>query len=165
MRRWLSAVACAALIGFGTAAQPVADSAPFTLRLAATQPAVVSGSRVRLQVALTNGSRHDFRIPALVFFGPDLGEFIYNVTVTERNGQPAPSTAYARWFPRQIWSGNAPAVVVKPGQTFDEGIILSRLADITVPGTYTVQVWTNWRGYPIVRSNSVKLRVLGPGAR
>ena len=145
---------------------------PFTLSITTGKATVTAGSEVRIAVVLTNVSSAEVRTPPLIS-RPELGEDIFNVTVTKANGRPAPETAYAKWRRNTATTGSYGFASISPGGHFKDEIVVNKLFDIAVPGRYQIQVCADWRAwgrtlnhnapplrqYPVVCSNKLGLAV------
>ncbi|MGH9520316.1 MAG: hypothetical protein ACRD2D_11730, partial [Terriglobales bacterium] len=107
---------------------------------------------------LTSLLNRNFALPISLI--PQNGETLFTPAVVDAFGHPAPSTAYQRWYQRQFRAGSAGVIVVSPGGTFQDQIVLSKLYDLTAPGTYTAHISAKWPDLPEVQSNAFQFTVI-----
>jgi hypothetical protein len=135
-------------------------SPPFVITLSADKPAVTAGSDVYLSVRITNTSNHDVNCSAIPSEGIDLA---YKYNIRRISGEPV--AKIVSHFPRSF--SVLPPCTLKPKE-FDEskgGIIISRLYDMSSPGTYIIQVLRPIANsgnpkYGFVKSNELTITVL-----
>jgi len=132
-----------------------ADQPPFSITISSPQQAWKMGSDVTVTVILTNTSS----VP--VFFGKsfaqDEGELFMDVEVKDDKGNPLPRTKYYRVLRhedaydcerqangectlRVVGGGSVRKKFLKPNETATDGIVVSRLFDLSQPGKYTIRV-------------------------
>jgi hypothetical protein len=111
-----------------------------TISIAARRAAYVSGRPIRIRVVLRNTTDREFTIFQSV--GGGSGEQYYSVRVTGPDGKAADLTAYGAAVLKHVpVPGSRIMRTVKPGEAAKvEYVTVSRLFDMTAPGTYVVQV-------------------------
>lgn len=119
---------------------PAAVSRQPAIIITSQSATYVSGQPVRIQVSLRNTTDRGFTIIQSV--GGGSGEQYYSVSVIGPDGKPAALTAYGAVVLKHIpVAGSRIMRTVKPGGTAKaEYVTVSRLFDMTAPGTYVVQV-------------------------
>jgi hypothetical protein len=141
-------VSCALLahpIVFGQAKAP----SPI-LKISPVAPSVKVGAKVRLRIEFKNTSDHEISLPAVPWGNedhPELKGFV--PVVTDATGKEATLTHWGRLVSRRPNSSdNPPGLIFQmvgefklaPGQVYTSEIVLSDLYDLSVPGSYSVQV-------------------------
>lgn len=119
-------------------APPASSSAPFQLTVEPETASVASGDKIVLRITLTNTSEKDlgFRQRARA----DEAEWDYSIDVRDEKGDAVNQTNFGRNRLQIMTMFSARVKTVNPGQSLKEGVTLSKLFDLTIPGRYTVQV-------------------------
>jgi len=110
-----------------------------------------------IHVTLVNHTTRDVVVPAVST--PGQAETHFQISVHDAKGRPAPPTAYARNEARRPIPGSYGIVRVKPGESYSDDIVLTKLFDLTRGGDFTVQVAANWQSAAPVTSNSLSVKV------
>lgn len=137
-----------------------APAAPFTLKVEAQSPSVVAGGKIVLEIALRNVSQGDLVVRQTM--RPDQGEWDYGVDVRDEKGDRVDQTKYGRNREQIIRLLSSHMHTLKPDQTLNAEITLSKLFDLTVPGRYTIQVSRHVDDHesePLVRSDTTTITV------
>ena len=118
-----------------------ADEALFSLTLAAPTAPLKSGAELRLLVTVTNTSDRTLgfiRSPGEI---PDEW-FRYKIQIHNEAGQSAPPSAYVRELKNKQTLGfqSSYARWLKPGESFVDNVEITKLYDLSQPGTYTICV-------------------------
>lgn len=157
-RKFRFALAAVFLVGtsFGSWGQ---DQHRFTLTLNPSQLRATSGSEIRLRITVANTSGSPSLWGNLDLDGMH-AEDNYppgEITVLNSGGKRAPLTAFAQlWTHSVLTGGGGVFPTIPPGGSITETLVLSKLFDLTVPGTYTVRVSTGG-----VTSNWATITILG----
>src|SRR6185437_3433787 len=141
----------------GSIASQPAQSAPLALRISTRDSTVRAGAEVVIHVTLVNHTTRDVVVPAVST--PGQAETHFQISVHDAKGRPAPPTAYARNEARRPIPGSYGIVRVKPGESYSDDIVLTKLFDLTRGGDFTVQVAANWQSAAPVTSNSLSVKV------
>jgi hypothetical protein len=142
-----------------------------SIRTATGNATVKAGSLVALNVVTTNTTGHNIVLWAEKADREQAG-VTYRVNVSDINGKPLPDTPFGRQVKNRtdIPNENHPTafagpsgekLVLKPGESWPETIILNSLYDFKQPGIYTIQVE---RFDPVsgtmVKSNAVAVTIV-----
>lgn len=108
---------------------------PISLSIRATQETTKRGSDVTINVTLTNLTNH-----AVVFTDRN-SACDYAVDVRDSAGLPAPQTEYKRTLKcgTKLADGRNIIVTLKPGESRQEQLIITRACDLERPGIYSVR--------------------------
>jgi hypothetical protein len=151
---------------FGQPKQPA-----FSIAISA--PDVISaGSEPKLSIVLKNTSDHEIMLGRSV--QPGHGELHHDVEVRDDKGDLAPETEYHRKIKGRLSAtpGKAPPppnvrsdifIPMKPGETRNDDLTISKLYDLSKPGKYTIQVSRfdeDTKG--VVKSNTITVSVTKP---
>ncbi len=130
--------------GFGQAKEQ-----SFSLTIGAVKSVVKVRSKIRLQIELKNTSDHDIELTAVPWGKEDHPELEgFRPIVTDSQGKPAPLTKWGRLvFGRSEPSDNVSLSLnavttfpLAPGKIYKSEILLSDLYDLSLPGTYAVEI-------------------------
>jgi hypothetical protein len=113
----------------------------FSLTIAAPDEPLKSGGQLVLRVTVTN--TWDRTLAFIRSPGPAPEEgFRYQVEVRNAKGQPPPPSAQARALKNKTTATfeSRYAYSLKPGESFVDQIDVTKLYDMTEPGTYTISV-------------------------
>jgi hypothetical protein len=133
--------------------------ARFSIVISTVETNVKSGAKLPLDVTLTNISDQEYRI------GTSIGlraERDFQIDVLDDQGHSAPRTAYGKKIDGQVglYSGSIGSHLLKPGGSLMYHADLSKIFELTKPGSYTVQAQKNdYRNAVVVTSNSIILTV------
>jgi len=168
------------------------DQVPFSVSIAAESNVFKAGSEVKIRLTLRNISNEE--IPCARNPGPRvdrLGEFFAEVEVRDSKGNLAPETKYYRLIrgkadpamksaalekpvkgsahpqPQALFGGSVAVLMLKPGESQDADIVVSKLYDLTQPGEYTIsaarrfsQLETDPRSKIIAKSNTLTISII-----
>ena len=116
-----------------------AVKAAFSLIISAPQSSVKSGAPVWIEVTMANNSNHRIAVTREPSEDLDQGGWVYEVDVHGDKGGAPPQTEYAR----NIINGGLRStglIPLYPGKTIIDRVNVSKLYDLSRPGTYTIQV-------------------------
>jgi hypothetical protein len=121
---------------------PITEPAFFSVTISTPGSEVKTGSVVELTVTTKNISAQNI-YHGFVAGGPP-GRSV-EIDLRDSGGNPVLETPYGRKAhgkDRRPWSGSSfvERVLLKPGETFDEKVDLSKEYDLSRAGTYTIQV-------------------------
>lgn len=125
---------------------------PFSITISAIPDTVKAGSDVRLNMVYTNTSAREITLLRTV--GVNQGEYFSRVLIQDDRGKAVSSSKYGRELTGKDATpqGHGPYYLppdalggligfeLPPGKTLGDGMILSKLHDLSRPGKYTVQV-------------------------
>jgi hypothetical protein len=125
-----------------SAQMPITEPAFFSVTISTPGSEVKIGSTVELTITTKNISAQNI-YHGFVAGGPP-GRSV-DIDLRDSGGNPVLETPYGRKAhgkDRKPWSGSSfvERVLVKPGETFDEKVDLSKEYDLSRAGTYTIQV-------------------------
>ena len=113
--------------------QRASDPQPaLSINISAPGSTLAAGDGLTLSVKVSNISSRRVELPFSL--NPELGETLFDVTVTRTNGAAAPQTAYDAWNKKRIHFGSAGTVIIPPGSIFLDYVTVTKLFDMTVPG-------------------------------
>jgi hypothetical protein len=155
---WLLVLTALAAVTLSAAGQP------FSVTLAAPRTPVKSGAELRLLATIKNTSTQD------AFFQVSPGGipedwFRYKITVLGPGGRPAPPSARVlklRKLRKEAIKEGTPGPMsffsntgrtLKPGQSFVDGIDVTKVYDLSQPGVYTM--WVTRQMPPMTTPNGV----------
>lgn len=116
---------------------------------------VTSGDQIRLTITETNVGAPPVLTGNLDLDGTHAENTYRGIIVIGPKGQLAPLTAYGQMWKHSILTGSGGILpTLKTGKSISETLMLSKLFDLTVPGTYMVSVSTR-----IAKSNDIKVTV------
>lgn len=122
-----------------------------------------SGSPVNVQIVLRNTSKGN--IVEMRNKPTDAGELNgYTVSLKNKEAEEVPFTEYGKAFfaGTTIDISSPSPVVLKPGDILKDEIVLTKLFELSKPGTYTVQVQRKDLYSPgIGKSNTVSFTITG----
>ena len=136
----------------------------FSITLNAPDKPIKSGPELRLKATVTNITEHDVvfeRTPGTL---PD-ETLSYHVEIRDERGQAPEKTAFFRdRNENQGAFGSYTRYVLKPGESFDDAIEVTRLYTLAKPGKYRIWVARGQRalgGPPkdAIRSNEITVLV------
>ena len=135
---------------------PTSAQEPLSLSVTAVEQTVRIGSEVRVKTKLTNTTKH-----TLNFYDTNR-DCDYPVDVRDDRGNRAPETAYKRQLRcnGRLTDARNILITLKPKQSTEDELVLTRLYDLNRPGNYLVQVWRQIPkevGKGPIRSNTVTL--------
>lgn len=162
--RFLSAVLIAVgLFSSLTATAAQSDPKPFSITIRTQRELVKAGAEILVEITLTNTSNNEISLGKAPGTQP-LAESEYAVEVYNSKGQRAPDTEYGQKIRnRKIWFGRSrDSVSLKPGESCDDGVLISKIFDLNRLGIYTVQlsrVIPEPLGKGIVKSNTITITV------
>ena len=114
----------------------IGQTYPVTVSITTPEKAVKSGSEIRVNITVTNNSDETVRTPKVLGLDRQGGqpESANGIDVTDSKGQPL------RRLPgHQSWLSQA-LKALKPGDSDEDFLILTKLFDLSKPGQYTVGV-------------------------
>src|SRR5882724_3005153 len=127
-----------------------AEAQSFTFKISAVQDVVKAGSKVRVKMELKNTSEDDISLTRVPWGKEDHPELEgFRPVVKDARGKEPALTKWGRLvYGRTEPSDNPPnltlnAVIsypLEPGHVHTTEVIVSDLYDLSVPGTYTVQI-------------------------
>ena len=123
-----------------------------SIRIVPSSPTVLSGTAIMLQVTITNNSQD---VAAYHDYNRDCD---YTIRVTVNGGSPATESAYKRELPCDKGLRNV-TIRLKPGESKEDRITISRLYDMSSPGEYSVQISRAFPGIGEVKSNVVTVTI------
>lgn len=131
---------------------------PISLSIRPAQETTKRGSDVTINVTLTNPTNH------AVSFTDRNSACDYAVDVHDSAGLPAPQTEYKRTLNcgTKLADGRNIIVTLKPGESRQEQLIITRVCDLGRPGKYSVRVlrtFPNEIGDGTAASNTTEIRV------
>jgi hypothetical protein len=119
---------------------PTQSGQPFSITISTQHEVVKAGSEISVEITLTNTSNHKISLGKAPGNQP-LAESEYAVEVYNRKDQLAPDTEYGRKIrQKKIWFRSRDSVSLQPGESTKDGVIISKLYDLSHPGAYTVQL-------------------------
>jgi hypothetical protein len=122
---------------------------PFALRISTPQTKVKAGTKLLLDIDLTNGLPHEITI--------DNAITKYDVQVRDSAGNEAPLTQNGRELRKRLGQGGGRLFRVQPGDDVLGDIYVDSLMQ---PGTYTIQVSrTDEDNKVVVTSNTISVTV------
>jgi hypothetical protein len=151
-------LAALSLAGMGLGAAQSQSSAsdhpvyrPYSVAIKTDAQEVKSGSKVAVDVALTNATDRTVVAPPA-----ELEAMRFVVIVSQEAGDPlAPTDRGKEWNRQGGWSGSGPIFPMEPGTTTHRKIIASDLYDMTRPGKYSIQLQRN-----DMSSNTITVTIL-----
>ncbi len=113
----------------------------FSLMIAAPKEPLRVGAELRLLVTVTNTSDRNISFITSPGLMPEDG-FLYEISVRDSQGSPAPPSAYRRTMDKRIPTdyGSRFARRLKPGESFVDQVTVTRFYDLSRPGNYTISV-------------------------
>jgi hypothetical protein len=151
---------------FGQPKQPA-----FSITISA--PDVISaGSEPKLSIVLKNTSDHKIMLTRSL--QTDRGELHHDVEVRDDKGDLVPEMEYHQKLKGRLPAtpGKAPPppivgsdifVTMKPGETRNDDLTISKLYDLSKPGKYTIQVSRfDETAKAVVKSNTITVNVTKP---
>ena len=127
-------------------ARPVVASTRMQLRAAVDAVGVKLGTRIVVTLLLKNVSS------ALVTVGDSRPEYDYDLTVTDGSGKELPRTALGnQLFRHEYTILHSDSHDLEPGQEMKAGIEITRIYQVTQPGTYYMRavfhsIWSDLPG-------------------
>lgn len=155
----------------GGAVYAAADVASFTITISSPQNTWKAGSDVVVSISLINTSNQR------IFFrkapGQAFGERFMDVEATDDQGKSLPRTKYYHGLRTEDGDGNrrqpteelaiggsVSKKFLKPGETLQDGIVVSKLFDLSRAGKYTIRVQRRDEGSKsLVMSNTITLTI------
>jgi hypothetical protein len=143
-------VFAAVLIGSASTSDPLAiDAIPVSGRVSV-------GTKILLRIIITNKSNHE------ISFHDTRRDCDYVVNVFRSNGESAPETDVKKQLKctgEFKITGRDIVVQLQPGESHEDCIDLTRLAEMEVPDTYSVQVARTFPDIGTFSSNIIKVSV------
>jgi hypothetical protein len=152
-RRWFLIFAIVA--GFGLA--PAQETqVPFSITISAASTAFKANSEVKISLVFKNTSGHEIPYTRGPGTGVERqGELFTSVDVRDAKGELVPDTAYHRALRGKpdksassgpptrlrVMSGSFVDRLLKPGESREEEIVVSKLYDLREPGQYSITAW------------------------
>ncbi len=120
---------------FGTSPPQVADQ-PLSLSISASEQTVKVGSELKIRATLTNVTSH------LITLRDRIPACDYPVEVRDSDGRLATETDYKRHLKcnASFTESRKVLVILKPQESRQEEILITRLFELNNPGIYSVQV-------------------------
>lgn len=119
----------------------------FSVSLHALTKPIKFGTALRLKVTVTNVSDHDVpfeRTPGAI---PD-ETLTYRVEIRDERGQVPDETPFLHNLRENRWAfGSYTRYVLKPGESFDDEVVLTRLYTLAKPGKYRIWVARGQRAF------------------
>ncbi len=113
------------------------SSPRFSFAITGEKSSVKTGAQVWVDAVITNNSDHDLLIYKAVSEGMDQGGWVYRVDVGNAKGVIPPETQYAK----NIGAGGSGGYIpLHAGETVTHRVNVSKLYDLSQPGTYTIQL-------------------------
>lgn len=142
-----------------------AQTPMFAVTIRPAAAGIADGQCVQLEVTVTNVAAKAALIglPPGPAGGAAQGDGMFNISVVDQRGQPAPPTAYVRWAERGIYAGSWVSHTLAPGQSLHTRVGLSKFFDLTVPGTYRIQVSLKQEGPHAAKSNIIEIQIPNVG--
>lgn len=165
MRKWFKCLLIAAIVELAPA-QPQDSQAPFSISISAADTVFQAGSEVRIRLVFKNTSDHEIPYERGIGTGVEQhGEFFTDVEVRNAKGDVIPETRYHRLLrgkddtsakpatrersaaaqatsgppePRPRFRGSFTGYMLKPGESSEEEIVVSKLYDLSQPGQYAI---------------------------
>lgn len=139
--------------------QPAA--APFSLTISTKTKSVQAGSEVKVQILLKNISNNEIYV--LREKSPSLPEQAgFTAAVSDAKGMAVAYTNYGDKFYKgeAVTFGSPSYAYLKPGETLEQEMEVSKLFDLSKPGTYTVQVQRkDDRSAAVAKSNTISITI------
>lgn len=163
-RKYLSLSGCyrsilmtALVVSLGLGA--LAQSEVLRMSISTPDEVVKSASAVRVKVTLTNTSP-EYLIQVHRSKGQSSVEENYVIDVRDSSGNPVKDTeARKKWRDGERWGSNI-AVLLRPGQSMQDEVVVSLFCDMTRPDEYTVRLRRKRDGSATtVESNALKIKV------
>ncbi len=133
---------------------------PFSLTISA-KTAIQEGSDVKIRIALTNTSTR--KLSVLHEKANEIGERVgFSLDVRDANNIQVSLTAYGKaYYNHELALVGAPYYAdVRPGQTLEDWIVVSKLYDLSKPGKYKIQVQrTDEDTSVVVKSNVLNIMI------
>ena len=136
--------------------------ATFSMSISTGQDIMSNKSDIALNILITNTSSSDIRLRKAN--GRSSGEILNDIEVRDRKGDLAPETKYMRIVKREDTSDgmqySTQSRFLHPGESMQEQVILNKLYDLSLQGTYTIQVSRkdSYSGL-VVRSNALTVDI------
>lgn len=139
------------------------EQQPFSLTISAEHDSVKRGSEVFVQIKVTNTSNQQISLAKAPGNLPQ-AESEYSIDVRDSGGREAPLTDYGRKIKEKkiIVSMSRDSLHIEPGESQNDGVIVTKLYDLSRPGKYSVRVAREipprWGG-GIVQSNTINITI------
>jgi hypothetical protein len=147
MKNTIHMIAAVALLFLASKVYSQAPAAPFSLKLDVSPGDAKAGSKIGMEVDLTNTTKKEVAIE--ICHGMSV-ECNFAIHVRDSNGNCVSATPYLT----QPQFASTGGMGIAPGETKTFYSELSRLFDLSRPGTYTVQVSRSGRNMYINSDNS-----------
>ena len=165
MSKCIRCLLVAALVELALAL-PQGNQSPFSISISSANTVFKAASEVRIRLVFKNTSDHE--IPYVRGIGTGVephGEFFTDVEVRDAKGELTPETRYQRLLrgkddistkaatrersasaqatsgppePRPTFRGSFAGYMLKPGESREEDIVVSKLYDLSRPGRYAI---------------------------
>jgi hypothetical protein len=131
-----------------------ADQPLFSITISSPQDTWKVGSEIVIAINIVNtSSQRAFFQKAL---GQENGELFMDIEVKDGHGNPLPRRPTGEF----IAGGSVQKKFLKPGETLKDGIVVSKLFDLSQTGKYTIRVQRRDAGTnSIVMSNTITVAV------
>lgn len=150
-----------AVVSYAQTSHPAGSpKAAFSISAVVMRDVIMPPAETLLQITLTNLSDKDVYLGGPVNGSPPLWTS-FEIDVHDAHGNPVPETVAGREIRRWPSNVNGPVFPVKAGEKISLEVMLSRVFDVSHPGTYTVQVRLKDRSSgAMVQSNAVSFAIL-----
>jgi hypothetical protein len=140
---------------FGAAPESTKQVQVLTLSITPTHQAATVGAGVSVKSKLTNQTNHEIE-----FFDTKF-DCDYAVEVRDDKGRLAPQTSYKRQLNCNATAGDTRNILVslKPQESVEEDILITKTYDLNRPGSYAVQVFR--KVPPGLSKQSIKSNIVG----
>jgi hypothetical protein len=128
-------------VGAARSAQEAQKAIPaLSIVASATEDVVRAGSQVTLKVSVKNELTETLVEPT---DGMNRPERNYAIKITDDHGNVPPLTNYGRALIKHegvIIDRCCPSMILQPGETRNEDVVVTSLFDLSKPGKYTIQL-------------------------
>ena len=138
-RQWVAATIFLVMVARAIATTP---AAPISLEIAIPSTGVKVGSEIRVTVTVTNVTAEPIDIAV------GTAELMYKIELRDVSGNSVPQRKYIRTL-------TLGPLKLGPGESHHDELVLSRIYDLSHPGTYVVQVRRQSRWEPEDRKSVV----------
>jgi len=145
-------------ISHGQAATVEQNGQPFSIAVSARNTSFKAGEPIAIRVRLTNTSEHELNASASWERGVDMD---YEYDIRDGSGD-----LYERKERTGSISDTTKIRSLKPGESVEDGTLVSEAYDMSRPGQYVVQLSRRINGNPgddVVKSNTIIITVVASG--
>jgi hypothetical protein len=162
MRTLSSLTLCLALLSPSAVLSALSGQPPFSIKIAQADIAK-SGAEILVEIALTNTADHEISVGKAPGNLPQ-AESEYLVEAFDSEGQTAPDTDYGRKIKQNkiVVSFSRVSATIEPGGSLKDGVILTKLYNLSRPGKYSVQLLRRaprQLGGGLIKSNTITITV------